>query len=109
VKIAENGRICCEMFASEPFDLILMDMQMPEMSGLEATTSIRQQESNMGGRVPIIALTANTTPEDRRSCLEAGMDEVLPKPVSLPLLRTLLAGFGSKSSAPLRTAEKPDA
>jgi signal transduction histidine kinase/CheY-like chemotaxis protein len=109
VKIAENGRICCEMFASEPFDLILMDMQMPEMSGLEATTSIRQQENSSGRRVPIIALTANTTPEDRRSCLDAGMDEVLPKPVSLPLLRTLLAGLGSKSVTPLRTAEKPGA
>jgi CheY-like chemotaxis protein len=105
VKIAENGRICCEMYASEPFDLILMDMQMPEMSGLEATTSIRQQENGSGSRVPIIALTANTTPEDRRSCLDAGMDEVLPKPVSLPLLRTLLAGLGSKPATPPRTAE----
>jgi len=109
VKIAENGRICCEMFASEPFDLILMDMQMPEMSGLEATTSIRQQESSSGSRVPIIALTANTTPEDRRSCLDAGMDEVLPKPVSLPLLRTLLAGLGSKSATLPRAADRPSA
>ncbi|HEU4420585.1 MAG TPA: response regulator [Planctomycetota bacterium] len=109
VKIAENGRICCEMFASEPFDLILMDMQMPEMSGLEATTSIRQQEGSAGSRVPIIALTANTMPEDRRACLDAGMDEVLPKPVSLPLLRTLLAGYGSKPGAPPRTGDKPGA
>ncbi|HEX6811204.1 MAG TPA: ATP-binding protein [Planctomycetota bacterium] len=99
VRIAENGRICCEMFATEPFDLILMDMQMPVMSGLEATTSIREQEGDSGSRVPIIALTANTTPEDRRSCLQAGMDEVLPKPVSVPLLRTLLASFGGRRSS----------
>ena len=62
-----------------------------------------------GTRVPIIALTANTMPEDRRACLDAGMDEVLPKPVSLPLLRTLLAGYGSRSGAPPRSTDEPGA
>ncbi len=94
VSIAENGRVCCEMWARERFDLVLMDMQMPEMSGLEAATFIRREEGSSGQRVPIVALTANTTPEDRRSCLQAGMDEVLPKPVSIPRLRALLARFG---------------
>ena len=90
VRIAENGRVCCELWQREQFDLVLMDMQMPEMSGLEATAQIRREEANSGRRIPIIALTANTTPEDRRSCLHAGMDEVLPKPVSIQRLRGLL-------------------
>ncbi len=68
---------------------------MPEMSGLEAAAQIRREESNTGARIPIVALTANTTPEDRRSCLHAGMDEVLPKPVSIPRLRAMLAQFAA--------------
>ncbi|MBL8737578.1 MAG: response regulator [Planctomycetes bacterium] len=98
VTIAENGRICCELWAKDHFDLVLMDMQMPEMSGLEATMHIRRQEANSGQRVPIVALTANTTPEDRQSCLHAGMDEVLPKPVSIPRLRAMLAQFGTTAT-----------
>jgi CheY-like chemotaxis protein len=71
-----------------------MDMQMPEMSGLEAAAEIRRNESSGTTRTPIIALTANTTPEDRLACMHAGMDEVLPKPVSIPRLRAVLAQFG---------------
>jgi signal transduction histidine kinase/CheY-like chemotaxis protein len=90
VTIAENGRVCCEVWAAERFDVVLMDMQMPEMSGLEATSHIRRAESNSDMRTPVIGLTANTTPEDRRACLHAGMDDVLPKPVSVPRLRAAL-------------------
>ena len=100
VAIAENGRICCELWASASFDLVLMDMQMPEMSGLEAASHIRREERASGTRVPIIALTANTTVEDRNACLHAGMDEVLPKPVSLPRLRAALARFAAAAGAP---------
>ena len=75
-----------------------MDMQMPEMSGLEAAAAIRRSESGSGQRIPIIALTANTTPEDRHACMHAGMDEVLSKPVSIPRLRAVLAKYGSEGS-----------
>jgi two-component system, sensor histidine kinase and response regulator len=101
VTLAENGRACCDAWRSDRFDLVLMDMQMPEMSGLDAAAWIRRAESNSGQRVPIVALTANTTPEDRRACLHAGMDDVLPKPVSIPRLRATLAGIA-------RTARRAD-
>jgi signal transduction histidine kinase/DNA-binding response OmpR family regulator len=94
VTIAENGRICCDLWQRGSWDIVLMDMQMPEMSGLEAAAEIRRNESSGTTRTPIIALTANTTPEDRLACMHAGMDEVLPKPVSIPRLRAVLAQFG---------------
>jgi signal transduction histidine kinase/DNA-binding response OmpR family regulator len=97
VTVAENGRVCCELFTGSEFDVVLMDMQMPEMSGIEATQEIRRLETESGGHVPIVALTANTTPEDRDSCLTAGMDDVLSKPVSVPKLRSMLSRFGPAS------------
>jgi signal transduction histidine kinase/CheY-like chemotaxis protein len=100
VTIADNGRTCCQLWQHDQFDLVLMDMQMPEMSGLEAAAWIRREESNRGQRVPIVALTANTTPDDHRACLHAGMDEVLSKPVSLPRLRALLARVGAGAAPP---------
>ncbi|MBL8730376.1 MAG: response regulator [Planctomycetes bacterium] len=99
VTVAENGRVCCELFAGREFDVVLMDMQMPEMSGIEATQEIRRRETDSGRRVPIVALTANTTPEDRDSCLTAGMDDVLSKPVSVPKLRSMLNRFGPPPDA----------
>ncbi|MBX3463247.1 MAG: response regulator [Planctomycetes bacterium] len=95
VTLAADGRACCDLFADGGFDLVLMDVQMPAMSGLEATRRIREREAATGCRVPIVALTANTTPEDREACLQAGMDDVLPKPVPVPRLRALLARFRS--------------
>lgn len=99
--IAEDGRQAIERCAQDRPDVVLMDMQMPEMSGLEATMQIRREEANSGRRVPIVALTANTTPEDRQSCLHAGMDEVLPKPVSIPRLRAMLAKLDPTAQNPL--------
>ena len=73
------------------FDVILMDMQMPEMDGLEATKRIRQLGA-MGRAVPIIAMTANAMQEDRRRCLEAGMNDFVAKPIdSAELLRKIAA------------------
>jgi len=103
VTIADNGRACCEAWGAAPFDLVLMDMQMPEMSGLQATVEIRRRELATGHRTPIVALTANTTGEDRRACLDAGMDEVLSKPISIPKLRAVLArlpGGGPATRSP---------
>jgi CheY-like chemotaxis protein len=80
-------------------------MQMPEMSGLEAAAHIRRIEANSDRRMPIVALTANTTLEDRQACLHAGMDDVLPKPVSVPRLRATLARFGGAGPTTATTTD----
>ena len=64
------------------FDLILMDVQMPGMDGLQTTIAIREREKATGGRVPILAMTAHAMNRDRERCLEAGMDAYITKPVS---------------------------
>ncbi len=79
--VAENGAIGVDLWAAGDFDLILMDMLMPEMDGGEAARIIRKKEGRKGGRVPIVALTANAMLGDREKCLEAGMDDYLSKPV----------------------------
>ena len=81
VSIVSNGRQAVERAAQEPFDLILMDVQMPEMSGLEATVAIREAERQSGRRIPIVALTARAMAGDREQCLAAGMDAYVSKPV----------------------------
>lgn len=81
VTIAGDGRRALELFEREQFDLILMDMQMPQMDGLEATEAIRSIERRTGAHIPIVALTANAMVTDRERCLNAGMDTYLSKPV----------------------------
>ena len=88
----ENGRQAVEALKSQQFDLVFMDMRMPEMDGIEATETWRSEESNEQ-HVPIIALTANATPEDRNNCLSAGMDNFLSKPVSQEKLREIIKGI----------------
>ncbi|MBC9783942.1 response regulator [Heliobacterium chlorum] len=80
--IANNGQEALEMMEQNKYDLILMDCQMPVMDGLEATKAIRNIEAEIGGHVPIIAMTANAMPGDRESCLLAGMDDYISKPIS---------------------------
>ncbi len=81
VVVADNGRIAVDAYLREAFDAVLMDVQMPEMDGLEATGAIRAWEQHTGGHVPIIAMTAHAMKGDRERCLAAGMDGYVAKPI----------------------------
>jgi PAS domain S-box-containing protein len=96
-RLAANGYEVLEWLDKEPFDLILMDCQMPEMDGFEATRRLRAQEAT--AHIPIIALTANALPEDREMCLQAGMDDYLPKPFKPEALRAVLERWAQKRPA----------
>ena len=91
VTTATNGREAVELWRHNPYDIILMDINMPIMDGLEATKEIRRLEE--GRRIVIIALTASSSDEDRKMCEQAGMDSLITKPVSLTELRTLCARY----------------
>jgi signal transduction histidine kinase/DNA-binding response OmpR family regulator/HPt (histidine-containing phosphotransfer) domain-containing protein len=99
VTIAGNGAIALEALAERTFDLVLMDMQMPVMGGIEATRRIREREAAAGSRrVPIVAMTANAMPSDRDACLEAGMDGYVSKPIGIDdLYQAILAHTGGVS------------
>ncbi|MFV0553362.1 MAG: response regulator [Mangrovibacterium sp.] len=95
IMIANNGLEGVELFKSNKFDFILMDIMMPIMDGLEATKKIREYErENNIERTPIIAVTANTLDNDRDKCIQYGMDEFMSKPFSLPNLREILEEIG---------------
>jgi len=87
VQLAVNGREAVDMTISTRFDLILMDLQMPVMGGLEATQKIRERELNSGGRTPIVAMTAHAMKGDQEKCFEAGMDGYVSKPIRTELLK----------------------
>jgi hypothetical protein len=89
VVLAENGQEAVDLFAGQAWDVVLMDMQMPVMGGLDATRRIRAMEPP-GQHTPIVAMTANALASDRRDCLEAGMDEHLTKPLNLATLQALM-------------------
>jgi two-component system, sensor histidine kinase and response regulator len=85
--IADDGRVAVTKFSRGSFDVVLMDLQMPEMDGFEATAAIRAAEAGTGRHIPIIALTAHAMNGDCARCLDAGMDGYLSKPVQLEKLR----------------------
>lgn len=93
VTIADNGMKGVAAYQHGEFDLILMDLQMPEMDGYEATRIIRTKEKIVGGHIPIVALTANVFAEDRKKCFTAGMDSYLSKPVSQKELRRVISSY----------------
>ena len=100
VTVAENGKVALAELESAAFDLVLMDVQMPEMSGAEATKVIRERERVHGGHVPIIALTAHTFKGDRERCLNGGADGYIPKPVvPVELFAQIDAVMGSTDTA----------
>jgi CheY-like chemotaxis protein len=101
VTLAKNGREAVAKAADGAFDLILMDVQMPLMSGLEATAAIRARESAVAGRhVPIMAMTAHAMVTDREACLQAGMDGYVSKPIRLEELLSAIDGIGGAPPAP---------
>jgi len=92
VSVVDNGRLAVEAVEARHYDLVLMDVQMPVMDGLDATRHIRAREREHGrAPVPIVALTANALPRDREVCLAAGMDEHVAKPVTLENLHAAVA------------------
>ncbi|MCC7417730.1 MAG: response regulator [Acidobacteria bacterium] len=108
VTLAGNGREAVRAFERQHFDVILMDVQMPEMGGLEATAAIRAAERASGGHMPIVAMTAHAMKGDRERCLQAGMDDYIAKPLEPRLLFTLVeraaeGGHPAAAAAPLAT------
>lgn len=97
IDVAENGQVAVDMVQANDYDLVLMDVQMPVMNGIEATRAIRSLDTGQGPgisgphRVPIIAMTANVMQKEVDRCLEAGMDGFVPKPFKQ---EDLLAAIG---------------
>ena len=97
VAVANNGAEALGRFEQESFDVVLMDIQMPVLSGLEATAAIREREKKTGSRIPIIAVTTNAMNGDESSYLAAGMDGYVPKPIRI---QTLLSTIDELVYAP---------
>ncbi|MCX5795497.1 MAG: response regulator [Elusimicrobia bacterium] len=97
VDAVDNGLEALEALPRAAYDLVLMDCQMPEMDGFEATAEIRKREAG-GKRLPVIALTASA--EDREKCLASGMDEVLTKPVASAALKSCIEKWGRAQLKP---------
>ena len=99
--IANNGKEALALSAEHVFDIVFMDVQMPEMDGLSATQAIREREKNVGGHLPIIAMTAHAMKGDRERCLAAGMDGYLSKPVKSQEIEQTLTGLLPAEPVPL--------
>lgn len=91
VTIANNGVEAIDKFKERQYDVVLMDIMMPIMDGLEATVKIRELENNMNvqNRTPIIALTANTMDNDKEKCISYGMDEFMAKPFDIEKMKQI--------------------
>lgn len=100
VTIATTGKEAIAALQREPFDLVLMDVMMPEMDGIEATRAIRLREQETGEHLPIIAMTASNAPQDTQSCLTAGMDAFVSKPIRQEHLFATLDEFLTGPRAP---------
>jgi CheY-like chemotaxis protein len=100
VVIVGDGRQALAALEADTFDVVLMDVQMPEMDGVAATTALRQREQASGAHIPVLAMTAYAMKGDRERCLEAGMDGYLSKPIQPSELWQALAEIAARS-APL--------
>ena len=105
--IASDGREAVQSFSLQSYAAVLMDCQMPELDGIDATREIRAAES--GRRTPIVALTANATAEDRDRCLEAGMDDFVAKPFKPEQLVTLVEEWLARKRSSVAVAASPGA
>lgn len=109
VTVVSDGRQAVEAVGRQPFDVVLMDVQMPRMSGIEATRAIRERERSTGDHVPIIAMTAHAMTGDRERCLEAGMDGYVPKPPDsknlFVVVNSVLSDLGGIKSDASRNGE----
>ena len=94
---AYDGVQALELLEKEEIHLLIMDVMMPVMDGLEATKAIRMLEREDAKKIPIIAMTANAFEEDRKACLDAGMDEHIGKPIDIPLLKSAIIKLLAKS------------
>jgi two-component system sensor histidine kinase/response regulator len=104
VVVANNGREALAMVQQERFDLVLMDVQMPEMDGLEATAAIRDTERASGCHIPIVAMTAHAMQSDEERCLAAGMDGYLSKPLDAAKFSQVLERFGRMATGAISEA-----
>jgi PAS domain S-box-containing protein len=105
VVAVSNGKEAVEKYEEGDFDLVLMDVQMPEVDGFEATQRIRKIEKQKGGHIPIVAMTAHAMKGDREKCLEAGMDEYVPKPIKTQELYNVIENMALKSIDQHKTGE----
>jgi CheY-like chemotaxis protein/anti-sigma regulatory factor (Ser/Thr protein kinase) len=108
VTVTANGREAVEAQANQTFDLVLMDVQMPEMDGFEATAAIREMERHNGAHLPIIALTAHAMKGDRERCLNAGMDGYLSKPIRPQELDEVLEKYLAPRTGTVQVPETAD-
>jgi len=102
VTVAGNGREALATLEMDKFDMVLMDVQMPEMDGLEAAQRIRAREQHNGAHIPIIAMTAHALKGDRERCLAAGMDGYISKPIHVSELFSAIEGLFAASAEPLK-------
>src|SRR5437016_14589604 len=105
VDVVANGRLAVDAVGAERYDLVLMDIQMPEMDGFEATQHIRALPQ--GGKLPIIALTAHALRGERERCLERGMTGYLAKPFKTHELFAVVEGLGADGAEPAAAAPAP--
>lgn len=99
VVVACDGREALRLYDSQPFDVVLMDVQMPELDGLDATVAIRERERERGGHVPVVAVTAYAMQGDLERCLAAGMDAYLTKPIEPPALFAAVENLAAQAAA----------
>lgn len=109
VTVANNGQEAIDWWRDGSFDVILMDVQMPVLDGLDATKRIRDLERNTGRRIPIVAMTARAMKGDRERCLESGMDEYVSKPVRKKELHRALSDLLAKASSSTTVPQSVDA
>jgi len=107
VDAVETGTQAIEKVQANPYSAVLMDVQMPEMDGFEATRRIRASEQNNGGHIPIIAMTAHAMPGDRERCLEAGMDDYVTKPLDSRVLFNAMDRW-TQTDLPSNDSVEPD-